>query len=157
MPDPVANETPVPLRSHSRHRRRHYRRRPFFGSAETRRRSVLSTGEPPLLHSRALERWPRITVRECRKRPARHSMRAARYKRCSEPAPLFPDAAANYLPFCDDDAGDNRYRSALRCPCRRRAAMENLLRDYPRMNFCNSCTCNVTRRRTERTVLLKYL
>lgn len=101
---PRCERTPVLLRSHSRHRLlyrrhrrrrlrhyrhrlRHYRRR-LPRSAETRRRLVLSTGEPPLLHSRALERWPQITVRECRKRPARHSTRAARYKRCNEPALL---------------------------------------------------------------------
>lgn len=29
------------------------------------------------LRNHALERWPRITVRECRKRPARHSVRSA--------------------------------------------------------------------------------
>lgn len=92
---PVANEFPhsPSFSSSSPSRCRHL-------SARRKRDVVRRSPRGLLLHSCALERWPRITVQECRKRPARHSVRAARYKRCREPAPLFPTFAINYLSFC---------------------------------------------------------
>jgi len=90
----LRTNSPIPLRSPPRrHRCRHL-------SARRKRDVVRRSPRGLLLHSCALERWPRITVQECRKRPARHSVRAARYKRCREPAPLFPTFAINYLSFC---------------------------------------------------------
>lgn len=75
-------------------------------------------------------------------------------------SPLYPMLLLIILPFCDD-VGDDRYRSVLRCPCRlqarnvapqqgklvaRRLSKNALLQIRS--------TCNVTRRCTERTVLL---
>lgn len=99
--------TPIPLRPRPRPRRHRCRR---HLSARRKRDVVRRSPRGLLLHSRALERWPRITVRECHKRPARHSVRAARYKRCREPTPLFP---TSLLIICRS-AGDGRYRSAHR-------------------------------------------
>lgn len=126
---------PVSLNPRFRRRRRRLPAR--------RKRDVVRHSLYGGLQSRVLERWPRITVRECRKRPARHSTRAARYKRCRGAGlSSLPGVATNYLPFCDD-AGDKRYRSALRSRSRQRCEPshydeENLSR-YLRMRLAHFC------------------